>query len=147
MLKREFKVNLKSFVIWTSILLIMFLVVFMVYPYIITDDTVKNLDEMMKVFPPELLKAFNMDITSINSAYGWLKSEGFMFVLLVIGFYSSILGNIVLKEESEKTIEYLGSLPIKRRTIMTNKIIVSITYIIGITLIVGLFNYSATYKL
>lgn len=143
MLKREFKVNLKSFIIWTSILLIMFLVVFMVYPYIITDDTVKSLDEMMKVFPPELLKAFNMDITSINSAYGWLKSEGFMFVLLVIGFYSSILGNIVLKEESEKTIEYLESLPIKRRTIMTNKIIVSITYIIGITLIVGVFNYIA----
>ena len=142
MLKREFKVNLKSFIIWTSILLIMFLVVFMVYPYIITDDTVKNLDEMMKVFPPELLKAFNMDITSINSAYGWLKSEGFMFVLLIIGFYSSILGsNIVLKEESEKTIEYLGSLPIKRRIIMTNKIIVGITYIISITLIRGIFNY------
>ena len=144
MLKREFKVNLKSFIIWTSILLIMFLVVFMVYPYIITDDTVKNLDEMMKVFPPELLKAFNMDITSINSAYGWLKSEGFMFVLLIIGFYSSILGsNIVLKEESEKTIEYLGSLPIKRKSIMTNKIIVGITYIISITLILGIFNYVA----
>ena len=142
MLKREFKVNLKSFIIWTSILFIMFLVVFMVYPYIITDDTVKNLDEMMKVFPPELLKAFNMDITSINSAYGWLKSEGFMFVLLIIGFYSSILGsNIVLKEESEKTIEYLGSLPIKRKSIMTNKIIVGITYIISITLILGIFNY------
>lgn len=144
MLKREFKVNLKSFIIWTSILVIMFLVVFLVYPFIVTDDTVKNLDEMMKVFPPELLKAFNMDITSINTAYGWLKSEGFMFVLLVIGFYSSMLGsNIVLKEESDKTIEYLGVLPIKRCKIMTNKIIVSIVYIIFITLILGLFNYIA----
>ncbi|MBO7443940.1 MAG: hypothetical protein J6T69_03875, partial [Methanobrevibacter sp.] len=87
----------------------MFLVVFLVYPFIITDDTVKNLDEMMKVFPPELLKTFNMDITSINSAYGWLKSEGFMFVLIVIGIYSSNLGyNILLKEEYDKTIEYLS---------------------------------------
>ena len=142
MLKREFKVNLKSFIIWTSILLIMFLVVFMVYPYIITDDTVKNIDEMMKMFPPELLKAFNMDITSINSAYGWLKSEGFMFVLLVIGIYSSILGgSIVLKEESDKTIEYLGTLPVKRNNIITNKILVGIIYIISITLILGIFNY------
>ena len=72
MIEREFRVNLKSFLIWTSILIIMFLVVFLVYPFIITDDTVKNLDEMMKVFPPELLKTFNMDITSINTAYGWL---------------------------------------------------------------------------
>ena len=144
MLKREFKVNLKSFIIWTSILIILFLVVFLVYPYIITDDTVKNLDEMMKVFPPELLKAFNMDITSINSAYGWLKSEGFMFVLLIIGFYSSILGtNILLKEENDKTIEYLGCLPITRNKILTNKIIVSIVYMISMVLILGLFNYIA----
>ena len=144
MLKREFKVNLKSFIIWSSILIILFLVVFLVYPYIITDNTVKNLDEMMKVFPPELLKAFNMDITSINSAYGWLKSEGFMFVLLIIGFYSSILGtNILLKEENDKTIEYLGCLPITRNKILTNKIIASIVYMISMVLILGLFNYIA----
>ena len=144
MIKREFKVNLKSFIIWTSILVGMFLIVFLIYPYIVTDDTVQNLDEMMKVFPKEVLKAFNMDITSINSAYGWLKSEGFMFVLLIIGIYSSLLGsNIVLKEESEKTIEYLSFLPIKRSKIMTNKIIVSIVYIIAMILILGAFNYIA----
>ena len=142
MIKREFKVNLKSFIIWTSVLLIMFLVVFLVYPYIITDDTVKNLDEMMKVFPEDLLKSFNMDITSINSAYGWLKSEGFMFILLIIGLFSSIIGsNILLKEESDKTIEYLGTLPITRNKIITNKIIVSITYILLMIFIIGLFNY------
>ena len=144
MIKKEFKNNFKSFIIWTSILIIMFLVVFLVYPYIITDDTIKNLDEMMKVFPNELLKAFNMDITSINTAYGWLKSEGFMFVLLIVGFYSSSLGaNIVLKEESDKTIEYLGTLPIKRSKIMTNKIIVSISYIFLMVFILGVFNYIA----
>lgn len=144
MAKRELKYNLKGFILWTSILIGIFLVVFLVYPYIITDDSVKNLDEMMKVFPPDLLKAFNMDITSINSAYGWLKSEGFMFVLIIIGLYSSILGStIVLKEEHDKTIEYLSFLPIRRRTILTNKIIVSIFYIISITLVLGVFNYIA----
>jgi len=144
MIKRELKVNFKSFIIWTLILIVMFLVVFLVYPYIITDDTMKNLDEMMEVFPPELLKAFNMDLASINTAYGWLKSEGFMFVLLIIGIYSSMLGfNIVSKEEYDKTIEYLGSLPIKRSTILKNKIIVSFIYMISIVLIIGLFNYIA----
>ena len=144
MIKRELKINLKNFILWTSILVGIFLVVFLVYPFIMTDDSMKNLDEMMKVFPPELLKAFNMDLTSINTAYGWLKSEGFMFVLLIIGFYSSNLGyNILLKEEYEKTSEYLSFLPIKRSKILTNKIIASIIYIIGITLIIGLFNYIA----
>ncbi len=144
MLKREFKINLKSFIIWSSILVGMFLIVFLIYPYIITDETVKSLDEMLKVFPPEILKTFNMDITSINTAYGWLKSEGFMFVLLIVGFYSSLLGSsIVLKEENDKTIEYLESLPIKRFDILTSKIIVSIIYMVSLVLIVGLFNYIA----
>ena len=142
MIERELKVNLKSFIIWTSILVLMFLVVYLVYPFIITDDAVKNLDEMMKVFPNELLKAFNMDITSINSAYGWLKSEGFMFILIIIGIYSSFMGlNIILKEESDKTVEYLSFLPIKRSSILTNKILVSIFYIISMILIIGIFNY------
>lgn len=144
MIKREFKINLKSFIIWSSVLIAMFLLVFLIYPYILTDDTLESLDEMMKVFPPELLKAFNMDLASINSAYGWLKSEGFMFVLLVTGFYSSILGaNIVLKEESDKTIEYLGSLPIKRSKIIVDKVIVGVTYIVAFVSLIGLFNYIA----
>ena len=144
MIKRELKSNFKGFVIWTSILIVIFLLVFAIYPYIITDDTMQSLDEMMKVFPPELLKAFNMDLSSINTAYGWLKSEGFMFVLLITGFYASFIGsNIVLKEENDKTIEYLESLPIKRSKIMTNKVMVAIIYIIGMILVLGIFNYVA----
>ena len=142
MIAKDFKSNLKSFIIWTSILVILFLVVFLIYPYIITDDIMTSIDEMMKIFPKEVLTAFNMDIASISTAYGWLKSEGFMFVLLIVGFYSSMLGsNIILREESDKTIEYLACLPIKRSKIMSNKIIVSITYIISIVLVLGIFNY------
>jgi ABC-2 type transport system permease protein len=144
MIKRELKVNLKSFIIWLAVLLIMFLVVYLIYPYIITDETIKSMDELMKVFPEEILKAFNMDMTSISTAYGWFKSEGFMYVLLLIGLYSSILGGtILLKEESNKTIEYLNSLPIKRSKIVTNKIVVSIIYILLITILLGIFNYIA----
>ena len=95
MIKREFKVNLKSFIIWSSILIIMFLVVFIVYPFIITDDTVKNLDEMMKVFPKEILTTFNMDIANINTAYGWLKSETVYTV--DYDFSSSTQGQLAFK--------------------------------------------------
>ena len=142
MIKREFKINFKNFIIWLSILLIMFLVVYLIYPYIITDETMKDMDELMKVFPPEVLKAFNMDLTSISTAYGWFKTEGFMFVLLITGFYTSMLGGtILLKEENDKTIEYLSSVPIKRSSIVTNKVIVGITYVFLLVILLGLFNY------
>lgn len=110
MLKREMKVNFKSFLIWLLVLIGIFLMVFLVYPSIINSDNIKMMDEMMKMFPSQMLKAFNMDISVIDSAFGWLKTEGFIFVLLIIGCYSAILGsNILLKEESDKTIEYLNS--------------------------------------
>ena len=142
MIKRELKINLKSFIIWLLILIIMFLTVYLIYPYIITDDTMHNMDELMKVFPEEVLKTFNMDMASISTAYGWFKTEGFMYVLLIIGLYSSILGgNILLKEENDKTIEYLESLPIKRSKIITNKILVASFYIILMVIILGIFNY------
>lgn len=142
MFKRELKLNFKSFLIWTLILLGLFLAVYLVYPYIMTNENVDMLNEMMKVFPPEVLKAFNMDISEIDSAYGWLKTEGFVFVLLIIGIFSGILGsNIVLKEESDKTIEYLHNLPVTRTKIVVSKILCALAYIISMILILGIFNY------
>ena len=95
-----------------------------------------------KMFPEEMLKAFNMDISTIDSAFGWLKTEGFVFVLLITGIYSGILGsNILLKEENDKTIEYLNSVPVTRKNIVVNKILCGLLYIILMIAIIGIFNF------
>ena len=142
MFKREMKINLKSFIIWTSILIGLFLVVFLMYPSIINSENMEMMDEMMEMFPEEVLKAFNMDISSIDSAFGWLKTEGFVFVLLITGIYSGILGsNILLKEESDKTIEYLNSVPVTRKKIVGTKILCAILYIILMVISLGIFNF------
>lgn len=142
MFKRELKINLKSFIIWTSILIGLFLIVFLIYPSIINSANMEMIDEMMKIFPEEMLKAFNMDISTIDSAFGWLKTEGFVFVLLITGVYSGILGsNILLKEESDKTIEYLNSVPVTRKNIVLNKILCGLFYIILMIVIIGIFNF------
>ena len=142
MFKRELKINLKSFIIWTSILIGLFLVVFLVYPSIVNSENMEMMNEMMEIFPEEMLKAFNMDISTIDSAFGWLKTEGFVFVLLITGIYSGILGsNILLKEESDKTIEYLNSVPVTRKNIVINKILCGLLYIILMIAIIGIFNF------
>lgn len=141
MIKRELKVNFKSFCIWSIASILLFLVVFLIYPSIMNGPEADKMNELMKLFPEEILKAFNMDISSLDSAYGWLKSEGFVFILLIIGCYSGLLGgNILLKEENDKTIEYLSTLPITRNKIIISKSIVGLIYIIGLTLVIGLFN-------
>ncbi len=142
MFKREIKINLKSFIIWTAILIGLLLVVFLVYPSIINSENMEMMDEMMKMFPKEMLKAFNMDISSIDSAFGWLKTEGFIFILLITGIYSAILGsNILLKEESDKTIEYLNSVPVTRKNIAISKILCGFLYITLMIIIIGIFNF------
>lgn len=142
MLKRELKINFKSFLIWTSVLIGLFLVVYLMYPAIMKSDSVQMMDEMMEMFPEEVLIAFNMDISSMDTAYGWLKTEGFVFTLIIIGVYAGVLGsNILLKEESDKTIEYLNGLPIKRGTILLHKVICGILYIVLMITIIGVFNY------
>lgn len=144
MFKREMKINLKSFIIWISILIGLFLLVFLIYPSITNSDNIKMIDEMMEMFPKEILTAFNMDISSIDTAFGWLKTEGFVFILLITGIYSGILGsNILLKEENDKTIEYLNSVPVTRKRIVLNKILCGIIYILLMIISIAIFNFIA----
>ena len=142
MFKREMKINFKSFLIWTLILITLFLIVFLIYPSIMNSENIQMMNEMLKIFPEEMLKAFNMDISSIDTAFGWMRTEGFVFVLLITGIYSGILGsNIVLKEENDKTIEYLNSVPVTRRKILFSKILSALTYIFFMIIILGIFNF------
>lgn len=141
MLKRELKVNFKNFIIWLSIIMGLFLVIFLIYPSIINGNNIKELDNLMKIFPEQVLKAFNMDISSISTAFGWFKTEGFVFILLLTGCYAGILGsNILLKEESDKTIEYLNSLPITRNKIVLTKTLSGLIYIFALILLLAIFN-------
>lgn len=142
MLKRELKINFKNFLIWSAVLNILFLIVFLIYPSLFSAESSYRIDELMKIFPPEILAAFNMDISSISSSYGWLKSEGMIFILIISGCYAGRMGSqIVLKEESEKTIEYLYSLPVTRNQILKAKIIAGALYICLLVISSSLFNY------
>ena len=142
MFKRELKANFKGFLIWAAILIVLFLAVFLVYPSLVSEENADSLNDMMKMFPEDMLKAFNMDIASIDTAFGWLKTEGFVFVLLITGVYSGILGSsILLKEENDKTIEYLNTLPVTRRQIATKKILCGVFYICSLVIALGIFNF------
>ena len=140
------KVNLKGFIVWSVIIIFLYLVIYLVYPSVTGDTSATKMDDLMQIFPEDMLKAFNMDLASVDTAYGWLKSEGFVFVYLIIGVYSSMLGaNILLKEESEKTIEYLNSLPLTRTQIVLGKVWTGVIYITSLILCLGIFNYIAMY--
>ena len=143
---RELKVNLKSALIWLGILAGIFFIILVAYPYIIDAENLSNIEAMMAMFPEEMLKAFNMDLAMIDTAYGWLKTEGFIFILLVLCCYAGILGStIVLKEENDMTIEYLTMLPISRTKIVLSKALAGLIYVVAMVVAVSITNLVALF--
>lgn len=141
MFKRELRYNFKNFIMWFGILCAMFLMVFLVYPSITSGMNTDAFEQIMAAFPKELLKAFNMDLTAITSVFGWYKTEGLVLFLLLGSIYSALLGiNILSKEESNKTIEFLYSKPISRKRIVTSKLLSGLLYVTALVIGTSLFN-------
>lgn len=139
MIKKEIKDNLKSFIIWALIITILFSIVFVIYPSLAKDY--KMFDDMMKLFPQDMLKMFNMDIINISTVSGWFLTEGYMMLTLLGGCYASMLGaNILVKEENDKTSEFLYAMPISRKEILIKKILVGIFYITLFNLLILIIN-------
>lgn len=141
MFNREFKINLRSLIMWTAILAATYILVFSIYPSLMSDTTKQAMQTALESMPKEMLSTFNMDIVGIEDAYGWFKTEGFMFLVLAGGAYSAILGStILLKEESDGTIEFLYSKPVTRNKIVTEKIkcgLLNITIFLGTITIIN----------
>ena len=139
---RELKINLKNFIIWTGSLILLYFLVFLLYNSIIQDSNIGKINEVLQSFPEDILRLLNIDIAGIDTAFGWIKTEGILFVYLIIGVYSSILGGtIVLKEQSEKTSEYLAGIPITRNKIIISKILVALLYIIILPILLFVFSW------
>ncbi len=137
MIKKELYLNFKSFLIWISIIIGMFIMVFAIYPSMTKDAELMN--QLLTAFPKEMLEHFNMDVIGIGTVFGWIATEGFMMLTLVGGVYFAMMGsNILLKEENDGTIEFLYSKPVTRKKIITSKFLTGLIYIL-------MFNISISF--
>lgn len=137
MFKREIKFNLKSLIVWTSIIVAMFIIVFLIYPSMMKDAD--KIEALIQTMPKEMLGVFNMDIISINSVSGWLLTEGYLMVNLLGGCFFAILGGtILLKEENDGTIDFLYSKPIRKSQIVTAKLLTGLSYVLVFDLVISI---------
>ncbi len=140
MFKKEFKNNLKSFIIWISIIVFMFVLVFAIYPSIAENSI--QMEELLSTMPKEMLEMFNMDVVGIGTVFGWISTEGFMMLTLIGGAYFAIMGSsILLKEENDGTIEFLYSKPITRSSIITNKLLTGISYVLIFNVVISFITF------
>ncbi len=146
MIKYEFKTNFKSLLLWTISVSFLYIVVFIIYPSLMSESNASLMRDMLATMPQEMLKMFNMDILSLEKVSGWFYTEGFVLLVIIGSIYASILGSTILtKEEDEKTIEYLYSKPISKNKIITNKILVCFFNIFVFNLIIMIVNIVGLY--
>lgn len=143
--KRELRRNMKSFLIVSAV--IIFLVMYVIS---IAPSFGKDIQQLLDLkFPKPLQKAFgmsNLDFTTTMGFYALI----FSYVYLAVGIYmAGIFSSIVLKEYSDKTAEYLYSLPAKRMRIIRTKLSVALLYsviVIILTYLVSILSFSLFIK-
>jgi ABC-2 type transport system permease protein len=138
LIKQEIKFNLKSTIIWIASISIMLILILSLHP--IAIQKMSMMDEMIKQFPEEILRAFNLNNYNFNNIINYFSYE-FQYILLAGCIFGSILGSsIIAKEENNKTINFLYSKPISRVNIIINKLIVIFIYILGFNLLLYLLT-------
>lgn len=119
-LKREMKRNLKGLIIWSIVICGIVLLMLSIYPQMAAQQ--KGLDAMLEAYPDGLKKAFGMDKLDFGTLIGFYAVEVYMMTTLLGGIYASMLAsNILVKEQSEKTIEFLLSKPVARTRVVMEK--------------------------
>ena len=123
--KHEFKMNLKSVVIWSVSIALLILVYLSAFTAIAVDAEMMN--EMMASFPEELLIAFgmtDMDLSTVLGFYGVI----FLFCQICLAIQAANYGfSLVSIEERELTADFLLAKPVGRTKILTSKLLSAIT--------------------
>jgi ABC-2 type transport system permease protein len=132
----EFKSNFRSLLIWSVSLVFLYFVASIEFNAFNGNPEILDAMAQFDVFF-QALGAGNVDITTPS---GFLSLVS-IYIYLPLSIYSGMLGaGIISKEEKNRTAEFLFTLPISRRNVLINKVIVAFinTIVINVVLMVGL---------
>lgn len=139
LIRKEIKDNFKGLIIWLSVIASLILMIVILHPIMV--EKMDMMDEMLNQMPKELIKAFNISNNTFKNILDYFFYE-FQFILVASSIFAGILGaNMISKEESDKTIQFIYSKPISRIDILLGKIITTLIYLIAFNFI--LFSLTA----
>jgi len=139
--RHEFRIRLKSVIIWS--LALTFLIVFFFSLFPVFADQAALMNEFLARYPQELRAAFGMDNMDLATVLGFY-SFVFMFVQLCLAIQASNYGfGLVSIEESELTADFLLSKPVSRRQVMTSKLLAALTSLTLTNVVVWVSSFVA----
>jgi ABC-2 type transport system permease protein len=138
---REFRRNALSLIIWTFILTVLIAVTMSVYPTFLGNQS--KVMGMLSIIPKEVLQFKGIsNFSDLLSVLGFYAVNNIIYMLVIGSVYSIVLSsNILLKEEYNKTAEYLLTRPLTRSEIFMSKLAVISINVFVINLITSLVGF------
>jgi ABC-2 type transport system permease protein len=130
---REMKANLKSFLFWCVGMIALIAASLSKYKGLSGSGTA-GMQDLNAIFDkmPQAVKAFmggsGFDLSTLGGYYGVV----FVYVILIGAIFAVMLGsNIIVKEERDKTAEFLMVKPVSRTKILAGKLVAALIYVGG----------------
>ncbi len=128
---RELKAHWKAITIWSLAMILFVIMGMQKYTSMLAgDDVAEEMLELINSMPKFLQVMWGVSTLDITTPLGYFGVV-ISYLFLMSAIHSSMLGaNIISKEERDKTVEFLMTKPVSRKTIMSAKIGAALTNII-----------------
>lgn len=139
--RMEIRKNAVSMLTWSFVITLMISVTMAVYPVFMANQS--KIAAMLTIIPKGVLQFKGIsDFNDLLSPLGYYAANNVIYVMVLGSIYSVVLSsNIVLKEEYDKTAEFLLSWPVTRSEVLMSKIAVTVSYILLLNIITSLAGY------
>jgi len=138
---KEFTRNAASMVIWTLVITILISVTMAIYPVFLENQS--KITALFSILPKGALQFKGIsNVNDLLSVLGFYAVNNIIYMMVLGSIYSIVLfSGILLKEEYNKTAEYLLTRPITRSEIFTSKLAVAFLNIILLNCITSLAGF------
>lgn len=146
MILRELKSIRRALIIWSGSMI--FLIYVGMVKYSGFRDAGESVADMMESLPAGMKAVFGIGVLDLTKASGYYIVF-FLYFALLCGVHAIMQGSVVIsKEVRDKTADFLMVKPVKRKEVVTSKIIASIISVlilnavtwISSIVIVGMYN-------
>jgi len=100
--------------------------------------------DILDSMPKAILDAFSMSGSNLTTVSGFISMASFYFYLL-LSIHAVLLGStLISKEERDKTVEFLMTLPVARKKVIFSKLVAGILISVIMNLVVLISIYATT---
>jgi len=138
---REMHFNSLSLILWIVVISILIAVTMSVFPTFMENQS--KVMGMINLIPKSALEFKGVsDINDLNSVLGFYSVNNIIYMMVLGSIFSMVLScNILLKEEYNKTAEYLLTRPLSRSTIFLTKLTAIILQVLVLNIVTALVGY------